>query len=46
MLISLMLKQRDFAKSNKAKTHVERANILTKLEFGNRCVKKNYLDSI
>jgi hypothetical protein len=46
MLISLMLKQREFTWSKTVETHVERANILTKLELGNGCVKKNYLDSI
>ncbi len=46
MLISLMLNQRCRKCYTTRQTHVGCANILTKLEFSNGCVKKYYLESV
>lgn len=45
MLISLVIKQPESDRKCAYQTHIERANILTKLEFNHGCVKKSYLDA-
>jgi hypothetical protein len=44
MLISLVIKQPEFDSEFADQTHIERANISTKVEFNHGCVKKSYLE--